>query len=427
MTPLSLYLHIPFCRHRCGYCDFNTYAGIETIIPGYITALAAEIRWLSAWNVDKLPLHTVFFGGGTPSLLPAAGIQRILEEVSNSFQLSENVEFSLEANPGTLSLDYLKDLRRLGINRLSIGMQSAHPGELALLEREHSYLDVINSFTWARKSGFDNINLDLIFGLPEQVARTWKRSLDLGLGLHPEHFSLYSLTLEHGTPFGSWSAKGLISQPDPDLAADMYEWACERLAESSYTHYEISNWAKNVTKTARSVTSEFSCQHNLQYWKNLPYLGCGAGAHGYFNGVRTANVLSPYAYIQRMSGSRIDQPKTIEKPLQIDVNSITPDLISSHLLPEFCGSPAAISSQRIDKQTEMDETMMMGLRLVQEGVSNQVFRDRFGISLDEAYPDQIALLQSQGLVEWGPPDDASLCLARKGILLANRVFLEFIS
>jgi coproporphyrinogen III oxidase-like Fe-S oxidoreductase len=217
VTALSLYLHIPFCRHRCGYCDFNTYAGIENIIPDYISALAAEIRWMGVWNVDRLPVHTVYFGGGTPSLLPAAGIQRILQEVSDNFQLSDNAEVSLEANPGTLSLDYLKDLRKLGINRLSLGMQSAHPGELALLEREHSYLDVINSFTWARKASFDNINLDLIFGLPEQAAGTWKRSLELGLGLHPEHFSLYSLTLEHGTPFGSWSAKGLISQPDPDL------------------------------------------------------------------------------------------------------------------------------------------------------------------------------------------------------------------
>ncbi len=371
------------------------------LIPEYITALAAEIRWMSAWNVDELPATHVYFGGGTPSLLPAAGIQLILDEVSENFHLSDNAEISLEANPGTLSLDYLKDLRKSGINRLSIGMQSAHPGELALLEREHSYLDVINSFTWARKSGFDNINLDLIFGLPEQNIQTWKRSLELGLGLHPEHFSLYSLTLEHGTPFGSWSAKGLISQPDPDLAADMFELASERLDKSNYTHYEISNWAKNETPPENGHSSDFSCQHNIQYWRNLPYLGCGAGAHGYFHGVRTANVLSPSAYIQRMSAGKIDQLEEIIRPSQIKAISRSPDHTGSHQQAEFRGSPAAINSERIDRQTEMDETMMMGLRLVQEGVSNQVFQDRFGISLDEGYSKQITLLQSQGLVRMG--------------------------
>lgn len=382
---------------------------------------------MSAWNVDELPVHTVYFGGGTPSLLPAAGIQLILDEVSENFHLSDNAEISLEANPGTLSLDYLKDLRNFGINRLSLGMQSAHPGELALLEREHSYFDVINSFTWARKSGFDNINLDLIFGLPEQSVQTWKRSLELGLGLHPEHFSLYSLTLEHGTPIGSWSAKGLISQPDPDLAADMFDWASERLDKSNYTHYEISNWTNNKTSPANGHSSEFSCQHNIQYWRNLPYLGCGAGAHGYFHGVRTANVLSPVAYIQRMSAGKIDQLRGIDQPTHIEEISRFPDQLGSHHQAEFRGSPAAINSERIGRQTEMDETMMMGLRLVQEGVSNQAFHDRFGISLDEGYSEQITLLRSQGLVEWVPENSASLRLARKGILLANRVFVEFIS
>jgi oxygen-independent coproporphyrinogen-3 oxidase len=203
-TPYSLYLHIPFCRHRCAYCDFNTYAGQEDSIPAYVDALCQEIAFTGRNTSEKLALHTVFFGGGTPSLLSPRQFETILQTITESFDLL-NPEVTIEANPGTVSLSALKDLRSLGINRISFGVQSANPFELRMLERAHSYFDVINAVTWARKAGFDNLNLDLIYGLPLQTLEVWSATLKLILGLAPEHLSLYALTLEHGTPFGRWS------------------------------------------------------------------------------------------------------------------------------------------------------------------------------------------------------------------------------
>ena len=213
-------------------------------------------------------------------MLPPGEVTRILETIDRVFSLRPGLEITLEANPGTLNIQHLHNLRSLGVNRLSLGVQSAHPGELRLLERNHDYHDVIHSVTWARQAGFDNLNLDLIFGLPEQRLETWQHTLDLVLGLDPEHISLYALSLEHGTPFGRWAKRGLLSTPDPDLAAEMYEWASDRLEYDGYAQYEISNWAKN------SLAGDMlACRHNLQYWRNLPYLGFGAGAHGYAGGI----------------------------------------------------------------------------------------------------------------------------------------------
>ena len=277
MQPHSIYLHIPFCQHRCSYCDFNTYAGLENLISAYAQALQHEIKYVAATLDAKLPVHTIFFGGGTPSLLPAEYLANILKTLRTSFNVFPDAEISLEANPGTLSAAYLTELRNLGINRLSLGMQSAHPDELKFLERIHDYMDVVDAVTWARQAGFDNLSLDLIFGLPEQQTQTWVDSLQRALALAPEHFSLYALTLEHGTPLGSWAARGLIPEPDPDRAADMYELATEMLAQAGYAQYEISNWARE----------NHECRHNVQYWRNQPYLGLGAGAHGFVNGMRT--------------------------------------------------------------------------------------------------------------------------------------------
>ena len=398
MTPNSLYLHIPFCRHRCGYCDFNTYAGLEAIIADYVRALVREVELIAAAASARLPVHTVFFGGGTPSLLTAAQLELVLNALDRSFQLLPGVEITLEANPGTLNLPYLQDLRGLGINRLSLGVQSANPEELRLLERQHDYVDVIQAVSWARQAAFDNLNLDLIFGLPHQELRTWQKSLDLAIDLHPEHFSLYALTLEHGTPLAHWAARGLLLEPDPDLAAEMYEWAALRLAESGYKHYEISNWA--VCHPGQDGGEKILvCRHNLQYWRNHPYLGLGAGAHGYAGQVRTANVLAPAAYIQRC--------------LAGDVR-------------EFPRSPATQSALTVDRMAEIGETMMMGLRLVQEGVSAQAFLSRFGQSLKEVFGREIEDLVRAGLLEWAGEGDDRLRLTSKGCLLGNQVFMRFI-
>ncbi len=214
----------------------------------------------------------------------------ILKSIQSNFPLSTDAEISLEANPGTCSPEFLQKIRKLGFNRISFGVQSANPNELRLLERIHDYGDVVNAVKWSRQAGFDNLNIDLIYGLPEQKMADWQRTVDLILGLHPEHLSLYALTLEHGTPFGRWSQRGLMPTPNPDTAAEMYEWAEERLASGGYDQYEISNWSK----------PGMACVHNLQYWRNLTYLGFGAGAHGHGGGYRYSNVLRIRTYIARL-------------------------------------------------------------------------------------------------------------------------------
>lgn len=200
MIPTSLYLHIPFCRHKCSYCDFNTYARLEEFVPAYVDALCREAEYLGAAAGARLPIHTIFFGGGTPSLLTETQLGKILTALEAAFDIQGEAEVTMEANPGTLSLDYLQAIRQLGINRLSLGMQSASPEALTLLEREHVFPDVIHSVSWARQAGFTNLSLDLIFGSPYQSLEAWRNSLEHGLALAPDHLSLYALSLEHGTP-----------------------------------------------------------------------------------------------------------------------------------------------------------------------------------------------------------------------------------
>ena len=363
----------------------------------YVWALCREIEMLSASAAGQIAVSTVFFGGGTPSLLRIDMVQQIMRTLSQNFELEEDVEVTLEANPGTLSPEYLYQLRWTGINRLSLGMQSAKPEELRLLERQHDFFDIIQAVRWARDANFSNINLDLIFGLPEQTLDSWQNSLELACNFNPEHLSLYSLTLEHGTPMQHWSEKGLISQPDPDIAADMYEWASEFLLSNDYIQYEISNWA------SRGPDNDLlSCRHNLQYWRLGPYLGLGAGAHGYFDGMHTVNVLSPAIYIKRLR-----------------VHSAAP-------IAKFPRTAATYSSESIDAQREMGEVMMMGLRLTREGVSNSSFINRFGQSIIDIYGLQIDKLIKLGLLEWNGQDNNTLRLTKPGRLLGNQVFLEFV-
>jgi oxygen-independent coproporphyrinogen III oxidase len=395
----SLYVHIPFCIHRCGYCDFNTYAGLEELIPAYSKAVSREIEYLSQSVTELLPIHTIYFGGGTPSLVKENELEDILNTIKNQFYLIPSPEITLEANPGTVTEEYLNEVHSLGVNRISLGMQSADQNELTLLERLHTYEDVIRAVEWTRTVGINNLNLDLIFGLSDQALNSWMDSLEAALSLQPEHLSLYALTLEHGTPMQHKVEKGLLPEPNPDIAADMYDAASERLAEEGYIQYEISNWAR-----VNDIGEPYSCKHNLQYWRNLPYLGVGAGAHGFINHYRTVDVSMPGAYINRMSN-----------------NSALPQ--GSMIFPR---TPATKHMNSIDADTEVGETMMMGLRLVIEGVSNQEFQQRFGISLQERFGIQIERLIAFGLLEWNGKQDDRLRLTQKGHLLGNQVFKEFI-
>ena len=401
----SLYFHIPFCTHRCAYCDFNTYAGQEAMIPAYVEALCREIEYVGArfsspdgrGGRGEGAVHTIFFGGGTPSLLSPPQFDSIFKSIRSIFPLTPDCEITIEANPGTVSYGNLLKLRELGINRISYGVQSANTFELRMLERAHNFLDVIEAVTSARKAGFDNLNLDLIYGLPEQTLKTWQTTVQRILDLHPEHISAYALTLEHGTPFGRWASRGLLPLPDPDLAADMYEWLGETLEANGYVHYEISNWAKPNRE----------CKHNLQYWRGLPYLAFGAGAHGYANGYRYSNVLRIKTYIERLSN--------------IETR------ISNH---EFPLSPAVVNHHRQSPIDDMSEFMMTGLRLTQEGVSTQEFETRFGQSMQDVFGEEINQLLNLGLLEKQTSEflknSEVLRLTQRGRLLGNQVFMRFV-
>ncbi len=392
MEPLSLYIHIPFCRSRCGYCDFNTYAGMEHYIDAYVDALYKEIGRVAQSAPEVIPVHTIYFGGGTPSLIPAFQLAKILDLIYKNFHVTSNCETSLEANPGTVNLFYLKELNSMGFNRISLGMQSAIPEELRLLERRHNTCDVLSAVKWARQAGFTNINLDLIFGLPNQSMKAWQFSVDFALRINPEHLSLYALTIEPGTPLYHWVNRGLVDTPDADLAADMYEWAGDRLESAGYGQYEISNWAK------QRKDGWLMCRHNLQYWRNQPYLGFGAGAHGYASNLRVANVNSILEYIDKCSLKKEG---------------------------EFPRSPATLTEEFIDTKNEIAETMMMGLRLTHEGVSAKKFENRFGKTLIEEYPKEINELIGWGLLEW-VGENETLRIAKKGRILGNQVFIRFV-
>ena len=412
MPPYSLYFHIPFCTHRCAYCDFNTYAGQESMIPAYVEALIREIEFVGKQTTQLFnypaTIHTIFFGGGTPSLLSPKQFKSIFESIRNSFALTGDVEITMEANPGTVSYENLLELRNLGINRISFGVQSANTEELRMLERTHNFFDVIEAVTSARKAGFVNLNLDLIYGLPEQTLSTWQTTVKRILDLHPEHISAYALTLEHGTPFGRWSAKGLLPLPDPDLAAEMYEWLSETLEANGYVQYEISNWAMNGQRSKvegqrrtldlRPLTPLFACRHNLQYWRSLPYLAFGAGAHGYASGYRYSNVLRIKTYIDRLTNYHITNY-------------------------EFPLSPATVNHHKQTLADDMSEYMLNNLRLVEAGASDADFKSRFGKGLMDVYAAEIEELVCFGLLEWR---EGSIKLTQHGRLLGNQVFLRFL-
>jgi oxygen-independent coproporphyrinogen III oxidase len=406
----SLYIHIPFCTHRCAYCDFNTYANQEGSIPDYVDALCKEIEYVghhAERSNSEVKAHTIFFGGGTPSLLSPLQFDPIFKSIRSAFALTSDAEISIEANPGTVTYDSLRQLREIGINRISYGVQSANTEELQMLERVHNFFDVIEAVTASRKAGFDNLNLDLIYGLPEQSMGTWQTTVKRILELHPEHISAYALTLEHGTPFGRWSSKGLLPLPNPDLAADMYEWLSEILEDHGYFNYEISNWAGDIAQSgaergrSATTTPSFACKHNLQYWRGLPYLAFGAGAHGYANEYRYSNALRIKTYIERLATYEIHKTQYA-----------------------FPLTPATVNQHKQTQQDDMSEFMMTGLRLTQEGVSSDEFQTRFGTSMQDVFGTGINELLKIGLLE--AQTSEVLRLTKRGRLLGNQVFMRFV-
>src|SRR6266704_3932818 len=378
----SLYLHIPFCHTRCHYCDFNTYAGILPLREPYVRALLTEIAM--AGTFAQLPdgsprrSRTIFFGGGTPSLLSVSQISRILDACFKNFAVDEDAEITLEANPGTLNQDQLAGLRAAGINRLSMGAQSFDAELLKTLGRIHSPKDITQAVRFARTAGFTSINVDFMFGLPGQTMRHWRETIERALDLHIEHLSLYSLIIEEGTPFYTWTHEGRITPGDEDLCADMYEYADERLQAEGYENYEISNWALPGHQS----------RHNLTYWQNLPYIGMGAGAHSFFGGRRFSNILDPQEYIQ---------------------------LLKKQQRPEVDG-------ELIDRIQEMSETAFLALRTAQ-GLHLPTFEERFAEPFTQFVGTRLRTVEEAGLLE---QEHEWIRLSKRGRLLGNEVFLRLL-
>lgn len=387
--PQSIYLHVPFCTTKCTYCAFNTYINLEHLIDPFINALTDELRFAAQGEgAPQRPVHTIFFGGGTPTLFTVEQFARIFDALHSLFDITPDAEITTEANPNDLNYDYLQGLRALGINRLSLGMQSAVPTELKLFARRHDHEVVQQIMPDIRRAGFDNVNIDLIYGTPYQTIDSWGYTLNETIRLDPEHISLYALGLEDGTPLKDWVEAGRVPTPDDDLAADMYELATSALADAGYIQYEISNWSKPGRE----------CRHNIQYWRNLDYIGVGPGAHGYAGGVRYATLLAPPKYIQaiaRANGQRFVFPRT----------------------------PATVDDVIVSREDEIAETLIMSLRLIHEGVEREAFRERFGVDLMDYHRDTLTKYAQRGLVK---VTDERVSLTQEGRLLSNMVFRDLV-
>jgi len=377
MEVTSLYIHIPFCRAKCHYCDFGSQILTSPAeqLDGYVAALTQEIRQSEPGRVT-----TVYVGGGTPTVLPLSHLADIIEAARRSFAIVSGAEKTIEANPCTLDPGFVSGLLSLGVTRLSLGVQSFNDSELRTLGRIHTATGATGAFKMARAAGFDNINLDLIYGLPGQSLGSWRENLEQILDLDPEHVSLYALSVEEGTQMAGAIARGELPTPDPDMAADMYDLSQQSLGTAGYDHYEISNWAR---------TASHRCRHNLAYWRNQTYLGMGAGAHSWAKGHRWANTSEPGDYVARIASGR--RPAEWEEKIEIAL--------------------------------EMGETMMMGLRLLEEGVAHDRFRMRFGVTLHEKYADELEDLVGLGLLV---DNGERVRLSERGRLLGNQVFGRFL-
>jgi len=372
---IGLYIHIPFCLRKCNYCNFVSYEQREDGIPVYIRALEEEL----VRRAGGERIRSIYFGGGTPSLLSAEQIANILSTIHSLFTIGEAAEITIEANPGTVDGAYLADIRAEGVNRLSLGVQSLSDVELALLGRIHTASEARDSVRLARESGFDNLSVDLIYGLPGQTMEDWQNSLYGIMDMGPEHLSLYSLSIEADTPMLRAIEGGYLPCIDPDLSADQYELAEDLLAVRGYNHYEISNWASQGRE----------CYHNIGYWQNLPYMGVGVAAHSYLDGHRAANT------------------KGMDKYLAAFSNNL-------QLIPE--------SDEEISTELKLAETVILGLRLC-EGVCMDDIKSRFDIDLPVYYRQCIEEMVSSGLLEYS---DRYVRLTRRGRLLSNEVLWRFL-
>lgn len=381
-TPLAVYVHIPFCESHCAYCDFNV--AIErresSVIRETVAAIRTDIERaaLDIKSTRHVKVETIFFGGGTPTFLPVPDLIDLLDAVRSHLPVAPDAEISSEANPGSSDSEKFAAMRAAGFNRISIGVQAFDDTLLARMDRRHTSDEAERAIAAAQAAGFENISLDLIFGLPGQTLALWQASLDRALRCGIRHISLYALTLEPGTRFERLHRGGKLTLPDEDLELQMYEEAIARLESAGFAQYEVSNFA----------LPGFLSRHNAFYWRNDAYLGVGPGAVSYLDGRRWKRERLPARYIQKVRS----------------------------------GADLSVESERSDFETALGETMMLGLRL-RDGVSLERIRRRFGIEPRTVFARQIEELTRRGLVELTAD---RLLLTHKGLLLANTVCAEFL-
>lgn len=377
MKPLGLYIHIPFCERKCYYCDFNSFSGKGQYIEEYMAAVQKELKLYSGKLTDY-SIKSVFIGGGTPSLVEGPLIGRVMEQINKECSLSNEAEITMEVNPGTLTSEKLREYYESGVNRLSFGLQACQNHLLQILGRIHSYEEFLKNVTIAREIGFENINVDLMFALPNQQLWEWEESLQALVRLGIPHISAYSLIWEEGTRFQKWQESGELKPLEEELELAMYHRAIGYLKEMGYEHYEISNFAK----------ANHRCVHNQIYWYNQPYLGLGAGAHSYLEERRFSNAYGLEEYLQYIKEGKVP----------------------------------VIERTALTFKDEVSETMFLGLRMM-EGVSIEAFHNRFGVTPLALYGKTLHQLKTQGLIEM---NSSRIYLTPKGIDLSNLVFREML-
>ena len=385
---LELYLHIPFCAAKCNYCDFLSVSSDSETRESYVRQLIMELG-VAAKECEPYSVSSIFIGGGTPSVLPANDIALIMDCIFKNYDVMPDAEITIECNPASALLDKFEVYRSFGINRLSIGLQSADNNELKILGRIHTVEDFLKSYEAARRSGFENINVDLIDCIPMQSIRTWKKSLRQVTLLKPEHISVYNLIVEEGTPFGDMYRKGQLLLPDEDEQAKIDDFTLEFLEKQGYERYEISNFAK----------PGFECRHNKGYWTGTPYIGFGIGAASFFNDMRWNNT------------------SDIKEYMELDLKNN-----SKYISYE---NPVSMLRGKISKlktEEEMEEFMFLGLRMT-EGISEDEFRLRFGRTLISVYGRQLVHFTSNGLMAHS---GSRYYLTKRGMELANQVMSEFL-
>src|SRR5215204_3047665 len=376
MTAAGLYVHIPFCSSRCSYCDFATGLYQSEFAERYVRGLINEIRSskYAGENVD-----TIYFGGGTPSLLAPAQLERILASLFDKFEIAAETEITLEINPGSATPDKLRAFRSLGVNRASFGAQTFDDAELAKLGRSHNTADALRTFADLRDANFANVSFDLIAGLPGQTLAGWHRNIKQALDLAPEHLSFYLLEVHSGTPLAEHIRRGIQPQPDEDLAGVMYEWMREQATAAGYEHYEISNLCR----------PGFHSRHNVKYWTAAPYYGFGCSAHSYDGEAR-----------------RWSNHRNVLKYVEIVESSASP----------------VVEEQQLSPTDVRAEAVFLGMRMM-EGVDLRRYRESFGVDLRDEHADDLDRFREAGLVEL---EGDLIRLTRTGALLSNEVFAAFV-